>query len=496
MPLIPNELHHFLTTYLAVEHDPSAAVRTFVQSESPDQVKALLTAIRTVFENDPPEASLKQEIELAGNLKLRPGTTIHNFLLDLFSLISREANLRQTVKPYDAFISYSSKDRDLAARITAELRRHGYAVWLDRDEILVGHNILDEVYRGILQSQFLIVLLTKEAVKSKWVREELSAGKIQEIENARVTVLPVKCEPDVEIPAVLQGKRGADFTQSETEGLQALMRAIDLHRSGVIGADTETNQQAATYLGLRQWYHALHTEPIDLGYDPAKGGYKDVVIGTPDGDDVHYDKQQLIALLEKTRVRIRGWGGAPFPYDVYSKARLDNVPDGIRVIDTHTWVFSVWSFTYWRFTEQLRFFQRAGLLEDGDLGENGQIIMKGCLNLIWTIKDVCTALMFSLNLLNEVPALRRMVVIHRLGGMNGRRLVVRGFNRAPLMGDYVAQADTIEQVSIIRRGDDLETEAIKLLKEIFWLFNWRDFLPDAVREDIKAFIEGRFPSNW
>ncbi len=496
MPLIPDELHRFLTAYLAVESRHTAAVQKFVQSETTEQVKALLSAIRTVFEEDPPAASLRQEIERAGNLSLRPGTTAREFLLDLFSLVSRTANLPPTIKPYDAFISYSSKDRNLAARVAAELRGHGYAIWLDRDEVLVGHNILDEVYRGILQSRFLIVLLTKEATKSKWVREELSAGKLQEIENARVTVLPVKCEPDLDIPPVLRGKRWADFTQSETEGLQALMRAIDLHRSGIFGTDAETRQQDATARNLRDWHTVLNDEPIQFGYDPAKGGYKDVVIGPPDGEDAHYDKWQLVTLLEKTRVRIRGWGGAPFPYEVYPKARLDNLPDGARLIDTHTWMFSVWSFNYWRFTDRLQFFQRTGLLEDGDLGENGQVAMKGCLNLIWTIQDVCTALMFSENLLNEVPSLGRIVVIHRLGGMNGRRLVVRGFNRAPLRKEYAAQTDTIEQELIIRRGDNLEIEAIKMLGEIFWLFNWSGFRPEIVREDVKAFLSGHFPPNW
>lgn len=493
--MLPEKLRRFLATYVAVEKDTRTAVRAFVANEEPEEVRQLLHAIREVFQMDPSGRAIDEEIERLGNVRLRAGQTGRDFLVDVFSLVTREAQFSPDVKPYDVFISYSSQDRELAAWLAAELRRTGYAVWLDRDEILVGHNIVDEVYRGILQSRFLIVLLTRNSVRSKWVREELSAGRIEEIENARVTVLPVNCGSGIEIPPPLRSKRFADFTVSREEGLQSLTRAIDLHPAAAPRGGGATLGRP-TDLGLSEWYEIVAAETTQLGYNPSQGGYKDVVVGPPDGDDARYEKRQLSSLLDRTRVRIKGWGGAPFPYERHTKARVENMPDGVRLVDTTSWPFSVWNFYCWRITGSLRFFQRSNLLEDGDIAENGQVALRGYLNVIWVIKDVCMALMFARNLLAEVPSLHRLVVIQRLGGMDRRRLIIRGFARAPLYGDYVSNRAVIEGKSIVERGTGLEEEALRLIGEIFWLFNWNDFDPGVIRSDVKEFLAGKFPPNW
>jgi hypothetical protein len=70
---------------------------------------------------------------------------------------------------------------------------------------------------------------------------------------------------------------------------------------------------------------------------------------------------------------------------------------------------------------------------------------------------------------------------------------VRGFDRAPLIGPYICREDVIEEESIITRAINLEEEAIRVLGQIFWLFNWRDFGRESVADDVKTFIAGEFP---
>ena len=98
-------------------------------------------------------------------------------------------------------------------RGTSALRDKGYAVWLDDWEILVGHNTVEEVFRGIVESEFLAVLLSPESCRSKWVQEELTTARINEIERRKVVVLPVLLKP-CDIPGPLWNKRYADFTSS------------------------------------------------------------------------------------------------------------------------------------------------------------------------------------------------------------------------------------------------------------------------------------------
>lgn len=493
MRSLPQAFQRFLSGYLALTPDVGGAARSFFANEGMEHTADLLAAIRGLLRDDPPDPELRERIEREGNIRLR--SDARRFLLDLFSALSRESRTTD-FKPYDVFVSYSSLDRELAARLAAMLRENGYAVWLDRDEILVGHSILDEVYRGIVQSRFLVVLLTRNAVRSKWVKEELTSARIEEIENARVSLLPVKCEDGVEIPPVLQGKRYADLTRSSfEEGVHELMRAMDLSRAGIITTAAPADRQES-YDELRAWFESTAAETLQVGYNPEHGGYRDVAIGPPDGDTTKYPKQELSTLLAKTRVRLKGWGGAPFPYQDYPKATIQHLPDGLRIVDTHTWVYSAWNFTYLRITERLRLFQRSGLLEDGSLGQKDQIVLKNSLSVVWAIKDVCMALMFAATLLREVPSLRRLLVKHVLGGMNGRRLVVSGFARAPLVGDYISHSEIIQQEALIDRSSDLEAEALRIIGDIFWLFRWERFDAGVIRSDVRSFLNGEFPPNW
>ena len=86
-------------------------------------------------------------------------------------------------KKYHAFVSHSSQDKDAAKRLALDLQGRGYSVWFDEWEILVGHNIVDEVFGAIKQSHFMVVILSEASVRSRWVDEELTAAKTREIEG-------------------------------------------------------------------------------------------------------------------------------------------------------------------------------------------------------------------------------------------------------------------------------------------------------------------------
>jgi predicted nucleotide-binding protein len=71
------------------------------------------------------------------------------------------------------FISYSSKDRDFAERLAADLRASGVGVWFDQWEIKVGDSITKKINDGIHDNDYLAVVLSPDSVASDWVRKEL-----------------------------------------------------------------------------------------------------------------------------------------------------------------------------------------------------------------------------------------------------------------------------------------------------------------------------------
>lgn len=81
------------------------------------------------------------------------------------------------------FICHSSKDKKLIRKLADALEQHGVRVWLDEREILVGDPLRETIELGLSDADYVIVALSKTALKSTWVRKELSAAFA--IENER-----------------------------------------------------------------------------------------------------------------------------------------------------------------------------------------------------------------------------------------------------------------------------------------------------------------------
>ena len=73
----------------------------------------------------------------------------------------------------DAFISHSSSDARLAARIERTLEDHGLEIWLDRSEIRLGQLLRKELQTAIRESRVIILLWSAAAAKSRWVAAEV-----------------------------------------------------------------------------------------------------------------------------------------------------------------------------------------------------------------------------------------------------------------------------------------------------------------------------------
>jgi hypothetical protein len=124
------------------------------------------------------------------------------------------------------FISHSSRDRESAARISRDLAAAGHHVWLDEWSIRVGESIPHRIEKGIEESDFLVVLLSRNAAESRWVEREWSTAYWGEVQKGSVAVLPVRLE-ECEIPTLLQTKKYADLSTSYEAGMSDLLAAIE-----------------------------------------------------------------------------------------------------------------------------------------------------------------------------------------------------------------------------------------------------------------------------
>jgi hypothetical protein len=107
-------------------------------------------------------------------------------------------------------------------RLAKNLRRSGVRVWFDQWEIKVGDSIVQKINDGISSHSYLGVVLSPAAVRSPWVRSELSAGLVRELHTRRVVVLPI-LHRNCRMPPLLQPKHYADFRLSYRKGLEELL---------------------------------------------------------------------------------------------------------------------------------------------------------------------------------------------------------------------------------------------------------------------------------
>ena len=76
-------------------------------------------------------------------------------------------------RKWDAFISYSSANRELAKRVEADLEGDGLRVWLDDSEIALGVLLANELQLSIENSRVFVLLWSKQAAESRWVVSEI-----------------------------------------------------------------------------------------------------------------------------------------------------------------------------------------------------------------------------------------------------------------------------------------------------------------------------------
>jgi len=127
------------------------------------------------------------------------------------------------------FLSHNSRDKDFVRKLAYRFVQAGVKVWIDEAELDIGDSIIERVSEGIYESDFVVAVISKHSVRSKWVQKELSLAMTSEVSEQRIRVLPVVIDNSrAEMPFMLRDKVFADFSQPNSFDAQfgLLLRAI------------------------------------------------------------------------------------------------------------------------------------------------------------------------------------------------------------------------------------------------------------------------------
>ena len=92
---------------------------------------------------------------------------------------------------YDVFISHASEDKDAVVRPLANaLVQHRLRVWYDEFELKIGDSLRRKIDKGLANSRFGIVVLSRDFIKKGWTNYELD-GIISKAVSGEQVMLPI-----------------------------------------------------------------------------------------------------------------------------------------------------------------------------------------------------------------------------------------------------------------------------------------------------------------
>jgi len=146
---------------------------------------------------------------------------------------------------HDVYISYARDDIDIVRELTSSLRNEGLYVWFDEEEIRPGEDWLSEVSYGIKNSKNVIVILSDNSGKSRWLRSEAAFA----LAESDKIVIPILLSANADIPFILRNLQSIDFSDSNLyqKNVRRLVKALKSEKETLLEDDNDALYKFTEY---------------------------------------------------------------------------------------------------------------------------------------------------------------------------------------------------------------------------------------------------------
>ncbi|MGC2108805.1 MAG: toll/interleukin-1 receptor domain-containing protein [Candidatus Korobacteraceae bacterium] len=96
---------------------------------------------------------------------------------------------------YSCFISYSTRDKEFAERLNADLQAKGVRCWFAPHDMHGGRKIHEQIDEAIRLHDRLLLILSEHSVSSEWVKTELAKARKREVKEGKRVLFPVRLVP-------------------------------------------------------------------------------------------------------------------------------------------------------------------------------------------------------------------------------------------------------------------------------------------------------------
>jgi hypothetical protein len=117
------------------------------------------------------------------------GCGLPNRLIDYLPSLLEEA-----IQYYSCFISYSSKDEEFAQRLHADLQNNGVRCWFAPHDLPIGAKTRDAIDEAIRLRDKVLLILSKRAIASDWVEDEVTKAFAEERRRGQTVLFPVRID--------------------------------------------------------------------------------------------------------------------------------------------------------------------------------------------------------------------------------------------------------------------------------------------------------------
>lgn len=99
---------------------------------------------------------------------------------------------QHAIQFYSCFISYSSKDEEFCKRLYSRLRDEHLRVWFASEDVKGGEKLGEQIDRAIQMHDRLLIVLSEESLKSKWVMTEIRRARKTELREGGRKLFPIR----------------------------------------------------------------------------------------------------------------------------------------------------------------------------------------------------------------------------------------------------------------------------------------------------------------
>jgi uncharacterized protein YjbI with pentapeptide repeats len=103
----------------------------------------------------------------------------------------------QAIQHYSCFISYSTKDDEFAKRLHADLQNNGVRCWFAPHDLRIGAKTWDAIDEAIKLRDRVLLVLSKSAIDSDWVEDEVQKAFAEERDRKQLVLFPIRIDDTV-----------------------------------------------------------------------------------------------------------------------------------------------------------------------------------------------------------------------------------------------------------------------------------------------------------